>query len=97
MAFVAMKRNIDDLPEVLKIAQRLGAMHFKVSNVLAIDEQLRGEMLYESAAERHHLHVVALYAAPESAQDAVHAKTTRDALVQGFPQRLTTSTLRAAV
>ncbi len=50
VAFVAMERNIDDLPEVLKIAQRHGAMHFRVSNVLAIDELLRGEMLYESAA-----------------------------------------------
>lgn len=50
VAFVAMERNIHDLPEVLKIAQRLGAMQFKVSNVLAIDEQLRGERLYESAA-----------------------------------------------
>jgi hypothetical protein len=49
VAFVAMERNIDDLPEVLKIAQRHGAMHFRVSNVLAIDEQLRGERLYESA------------------------------------------------
>ncbi len=50
IAFVAMERNIDDLPEVLKIARRHGAKHFKVSNVLAIDEQLRGERLYESAA-----------------------------------------------
>jgi MoaA/NifB/PqqE/SkfB family radical SAM enzyme len=49
VAFVAMKRNINELPEVLKIAKSLGAAHFKVSNVLAIDEQLRGEVLYESA------------------------------------------------
>jgi len=49
VAFVAMKRNINDLPEVLNLARRIGAMHFKVSNVLAIDEELRGEMLYESA------------------------------------------------
>ncbi len=49
VAFVAMKRNINDLPDVIKIAQSLGAVHFKVSNVLAIDESLREEMLYESA------------------------------------------------
>jgi MoaA/NifB/PqqE/SkfB family radical SAM enzyme len=48
VAFVAMKRNLNDLPEVLKIAQRLGAMHFKVSNVLPIDEELKHETLYES-------------------------------------------------
>ncbi|HEY6072950.1 MAG TPA: SPASM domain-containing protein, partial [Anaerolineales bacterium] len=50
VAFVAMKRNIRDLPAVLKLARRLGAMHFKVSNVLAIDDELTGERLYESAA-----------------------------------------------
>ncbi len=50
VAFVAMKRNIIDLPEVLRMARRLGAMHFKVSNVLAIDAELKGEMLYERAA-----------------------------------------------
>src|SRR5512143_1815125 len=32
VAFVAMKRNINELPEVLKIAMGLGAAHFKVSN-----------------------------------------------------------------
>ncbi len=50
VAFVAMKRNINDLPEVMQIARRLGAMYFKVSNVLAIDQGLRSEILYESAS-----------------------------------------------
>ncbi|MGB4802102.1 MAG: radical SAM protein, partial [Anaerolineae bacterium] len=34
IAFVAMKRNIKDLPAVLNLARRLGASFFKVSNVL---------------------------------------------------------------
>ena len=46
IAFVAMKRNIADLPEVINIAKRLGARHFKVSNVLPYTDELRDEMLY---------------------------------------------------
>lgn len=47
IAFVAMKRNIDDLPEVLKLGRRLGAMYFSVSNVLPITEEMQDEMLYK--------------------------------------------------
>ena len=46
IAFVAMKRNLHELPEVLKLARRLGARQFKVSNVLPYTEELRGEILY---------------------------------------------------
>jgi len=46
IAFVAMKRNVHELPEVLKLAQRLGARQFKVSNVLPYTEELRDEILY---------------------------------------------------
>ncbi|CAG0930721.1 hypothetical protein TFLX_01898 [Thermoflexales bacterium] len=46
VAFVAMKRNIADLPAVIQIAKRLGARHFKVSNVLPYTDELRDEMLY---------------------------------------------------
>ena len=35
IAFVAMKRNIADLPEVIRLGQRLGADRYSVSNVLA--------------------------------------------------------------
>jgi len=46
VAFVAMKRNLHELPEVLDLAQHLGARQFKVSNVLPYTEELRGEILY---------------------------------------------------
>jgi MoaA/NifB/PqqE/SkfB family radical SAM enzyme len=46
IAFVAMRRNIDDLPQVLNLARRLGAMHFSVSNVLPVTENLQEERLY---------------------------------------------------
>lgn len=46
VAFVAMKRNINDLPQVLKLARELGAKHFNVSNVLPVTPELQAEMLY---------------------------------------------------
>ncbi len=47
VAFVAMKRNIADLPEVIAIGRRHGATRFMVTNVLPYTEELRQEMLYE--------------------------------------------------
>ena len=52
IAFVAMKRNIDELPEMLAIGRWLGAAYFKVSNVLPYTEELRDEMLYERVVTR---------------------------------------------
>ncbi len=46
IAFVAMKRNIHELPDVLKLAQRLGARQFMMSHVLPYTDDLRGEILY---------------------------------------------------
>ena len=46
IAFVAMKRYIHDLGEVIRTGTRLGATEFSVSNVLAHDESLLGENLY---------------------------------------------------
>lgn len=46
IAFVAMRRNIADLPAVLKIGRQLGAKHFSVSNVMPYTAEMQGEMLY---------------------------------------------------
>jgi MoaA/NifB/PqqE/SkfB family radical SAM enzyme len=46
IAFVAMKRNIADLPEVLKIGKELGAKRFSISNVLPYTAELQDERLY---------------------------------------------------
>ncbi len=46
IAFVAMRRNIKDLGEVIRLGSRLGAMEFSVSNVLAHDSDLLEENLY---------------------------------------------------
>jgi len=49
IVFVAMRRNISELPEVIRIAARIGADRFLVTNVIPYTEQLQDEMLYEDA------------------------------------------------
>ncbi len=46
IAFVAMRRNIHDLNEVIRLGTRLGAVEFSVSNVLAHNTALLNENLY---------------------------------------------------
>jgi MoaA/NifB/PqqE/SkfB family radical SAM enzyme len=46
IAFVAMKRNIQELGEVIRLGTRLGAVEFSISNVLAHSPELRAENLY---------------------------------------------------
>ena len=47
IAFVAMKDNIADLPEVLKLGISLGAKQFSISNVLAHTPELHEQILYK--------------------------------------------------
>lgn len=46
IAFVAMQRNIHDLSEVIRMGNRLGAVEFSISNVLAHNKELLDENLY---------------------------------------------------
>jgi len=46
VVFVAMKRNIADLPAVFRLAARSGALHFMVTNVLAYTTDMQDEILY---------------------------------------------------
>jgi MoaA/NifB/PqqE/SkfB family radical SAM enzyme len=46
IAFVAMKRNIAQLPDLLVLSRWLGAAHVKVTNVLPYTADLRDEILY---------------------------------------------------
>jgi MoaA/NifB/PqqE/SkfB family radical SAM enzyme len=48
-AFVAMRRNIGDLPEVLRLGARLGVSEFSISNVLSHTDELAAEELYNRA------------------------------------------------
>jgi MoaA/NifB/PqqE/SkfB family radical SAM enzyme len=47
IAFVAMKSNIADLPEVVRLGVSLGAKHFSISNVLAHTPELSEQILYK--------------------------------------------------
>jgi MoaA/NifB/PqqE/SkfB family radical SAM enzyme len=49
IVFVAMKRNIADLPAVFRLATRSGALHFMVTNVLAYTLDMQDEILYSRA------------------------------------------------
>jgi MoaA/NifB/PqqE/SkfB family radical SAM enzyme len=49
IVFVAMKRNITDLPAVLSLANRLGSLHFMVTNVLPYTPEMQEEILYSRA------------------------------------------------
>ena len=51
VAFVAMKRNIADLPEVIRLGQKLGADRFSVSNVLAHTPEMREQVLYARSVD----------------------------------------------
>jgi MoaA/NifB/PqqE/SkfB family radical SAM enzyme len=51
VAFVAMKRNIADLPQLLRIGKALGATSFSISNVVPYTRDLLPEILYEDALE----------------------------------------------
>lgn len=46
IAFVAMQRNIDDLPELLSLGRRMGASLFMVSNVIPYNTEMQAERLY---------------------------------------------------
>ncbi len=46
IAFVAMKRNIHDLPEIIRLGSELGAVEYSITNVLAHNPALRQESLY---------------------------------------------------
>ncbi len=55
IAFVAMKRNIADLPEVIRLGERLGADRLSVSNVLAHTSELRDQVLYAGCIDTEEL------------------------------------------
>lgn len=49
IAFVAMKSNIDELPELARLASYIGAWEIKVSNVVPHTPEMEDEILYEQS------------------------------------------------
>ncbi len=83
IAFVAMRRNIADLPAVLHLARRLGAMHFSVSNVLPVTEDLQEERLYTKSL-RSLTYIPSSQVPRLSLPKMDFNELTQDALVQAF-------------
>ncbi len=52
IAFVAMKRNIDELPAVIDIAHKIGACRILVTNVLPYTDEMINEPLYYGSINR---------------------------------------------
>ncbi|MCU0484076.1 MAG: SPASM domain-containing protein [Chloroflexi bacterium] len=46
IAFVAMRSNVADLPEVIRLGAKLGADRFSISNVLPHTPEMRDQVLY---------------------------------------------------
>jgi MoaA/NifB/PqqE/SkfB family radical SAM enzyme len=46
IAFVAMRRNIDELPKVIRLGISLGAKHFSVSNIQPATAEMQNDRLY---------------------------------------------------
>ena len=51
ISFVAMKRNIADLPALLRMGPKLGVSRFMVTNVFPYTEEMCKEMLYAHAVD----------------------------------------------
>lgn len=53
IVFVAMKRNIADLPEVIRIGRQFEASRFLVTNLLPYTEEMRDEVLYRRVMDTY--------------------------------------------
>jgi MoaA/NifB/PqqE/SkfB family radical SAM enzyme len=87
IAFLAMKRNIADLPEVIRLGKSLKARYFSVSNLQPATADMQGETLYGQT-----MHNIAYLQAPHLPQLRVPRmdfdSSTRDALFEAFNSQL---------
>jgi len=90
IAFVAMKRNIADLPQVIKIGKRMGARYFSVSNLQPATADMQVDRLYARTTRD-----IAYFQAPMlpylSLPKMDFDEQTRDALFQAFNSKLNIS------
>ncbi|MBR0598563.1 SPASM domain-containing protein [Sinanaerobacter chloroacetimidivorans] len=49
IAFVAMKSNVHQIPELIKLTNSLHASELKISNVIPFDKNMRDEVLYSNS------------------------------------------------
>jgi MoaA/NifB/PqqE/SkfB family radical SAM enzyme len=83
IAFVAMKRNISDLPKVIQLGKSVKATHFSVSNVQPVTPDMQDDRLYIQT-----MHNIAYLQAPHlphlSLPRMDFNQNTTDALIQTF-------------
>ena len=87
IAFVAMKRNIKDLPKVIKLGKSVKARYYSVSNLQPATEEMQSEQLYNQT-----LNNIAYLDAPKlprlSLPKLDFDESTRDALFDIFNAQL---------
>ncbi len=90
VAFVAMKRNIKDLPEVINIGKSIRAKYFSVSNLQPPTEDLQSDRLYNQAT-RNIAYINAEHLPRISLPKMDFTEETRDALFAVFNSGLNVS------
>jgi MoaA/NifB/PqqE/SkfB family radical SAM enzyme len=87
VAFVALKRNISDLPEVIKLGKSFKAKHFSVSNIQPAAAGMQEEALYSQT-----MHNIAFLQAPHLPRLRLPRmdfdQSTREALFEAFNSQL---------
>jgi len=87
IAFVAMKRNINDLPEVLRLGKGVKAKYYSVSNLQPATAGMQDEILYDQT-----MHNIAYLDAPNlprlNLPKMDFDEHTRDALFKTFNSQL---------
>ncbi|MCK7527462.1 MAG: hypothetical protein MZV64_62580 [Ignavibacteriales bacterium] len=86
IAFVAMKRNIADLPKVIKIGKSLRATYFSVSNLQPATEDMQADRLYDRVT-RNIAYLNAPHLPRLSLPKMDFDESTRDAIVRDLQQR----------
>ena len=87
VAFVAMKRNIADLPDVIRLGKSFKATHFSVSNIQPATADMQDEALYAQT-----MHNIAYLKAPHLPRLKLPKMdfdpSTREALFEAFNSQL---------
>jgi len=90
IAFVAMKRNIADLPKVIQLGKSVKAKYYSVSNVQPATEEMQDDRLYVQTMNN-----IAYFQAPHLPRLSLPRmdfdQTTNDALFQTFNSQLNVS------
>lgn len=90
IAFVAMKRNIADLPQILKIGKSLRAKYYSISNLQPTTEGMLGDQLYRSTI-RNIAYMQAPHLPHISLPKMDFDESTRDSLFEIFNSQCTIS------